>query len=251
MYSYIFAGFLILTTVSCQNRQHKIPDEIVKTDANITVAAKPEESGANTDELVEFFSDDSKIGSPHKNKIEISNFKKPDSDTSKFGNLATVKFYSLDANRKWKLKQIFEFDKDSLTDCDPKLKDFNNDGYKDITYVSDVAARGANELRKLFIYDKKKDELIYIKNSEHYPNMLYNKKLNCIDAFLVTGATSTVFLKINGDSLEEFAKIQNSEISGRTIYLIDKKGKEKLVRTDKIKADDIFARYKNFNPPEQ
>ncbi len=53
-----------------------------------------------------------------------------------------------------------------------QLEDFNNDGIKDMTYVSAVAARGANEVRRLFIYDKKRDELVYIKNSEDYPNPL-------------------------------------------------------------------------------
>jgi len=32
-------------------------------------------------------------------------------------------------------------------------------------------------------------------NAEEYPNMLYNKELDCIDAFLIHGGTSTVFFK--------------------------------------------------------
>ncbi len=248
MYSYIFICFLILTTASCQNQQYKISNEIVETNTNSIVAAKPEETSADTNELVEFFSDDSKIGSRHKNKIEISNFKKTD-DNIPNSNLVVIKFYSLYAGKQWKLKQTFEFEKDGIGDCDPKLEDFNNDGYKDMTYISADGARGANELRRLFIYDKKKDELVYIKNSENYPNMLYNKKLDCIDAWLFYGGTSTVFLKIDGDSLKEFASV--SDYDGiRTINFIDKDGKEKLLRKDKIKEAG-FARYKNFNPLEE
>ncbi len=247
MYSYIFIGFLILTTVSCQNQQYKISDEIVETNTISIAVAKSKESNVNTEELVGFFSDDSNIGLPHRNKIEISNFKKSDGNISD-GNIAVIKFYSLDANKKWKLKQTFEFKKDQLSDCDPKLEDFNNDGFKDMTYVSAVAARGANEVRRLFIYDKKKDELTYIKNSEDHPNMLYNKKLDCIDSWSFHGGTSTVFLKIDGDSLKEFASVHND--ANRTIYLIDKNGKEKLLRKDKINEEDIYVRYKNFNPPE-
>jgi hypothetical protein len=237
-----------LTTASCQNQQYKISNEIVETNTNSIVAAKPEETSADTNELVEFFSDDSKIGSRHKNKIEISNFKKTD-DNIPNSNLVVIKFYSLYAGKQWKLKQTFEFEKDGIGDCDPKLEDFNNDGYKDMTYISADGARGANELRRLFIYDKKKDELVYIKNSENYPNMLYNKKLDCIDAWLFYGGTSTVFLKIDGDSLKEFASV--SDYDGiRTINFIDKDGKEKLLRKDKIKEAG-FARYKNFNPLEE
>ncbi len=245
MYSYIFIGFLILTTVSCQNQQYKISDKIVETNTNSSAVIKPEESTAPAKELVEFFSDDSKIGSPRRNKIEISNFKKSDGDISN-SNLVVIKFYSLDADRQWKLKQTFEFEKDGIGDCDPKLKDFNNDGYKDMTYITAHGARGANELRRLFIYDRKKDELIDIKNFDEYPNLVYNKKLDCIDAWLFYGGTSTVFLKIDGDSLKEFASV--SEYDGiRTVNVIDENGKKKLLRKDKIKEDG-FTRYKNFDP---
>lgn len=242
MYLHIFIGFLILAIASCHSQEHKISDESVKTNTNSIAVFKSEETNVDTEELVEFFSDDSKVGLPRRNKIEISEFKKLD------GNVAVINFYSLETNKEWKLKQTFEFEKDGLVDCDPKLEDFNNDGFKDMTYVSAVAARGANEVRRLFIYDKRKDELIYIKNSESYPNMQYNKELNCIDAWMFHGGTTTVFLRIDGDSLREFASVDNG--INRTVYLIDKNGKEKLLRTDKIKEEDIYTRYKNFNPPE-
>jgi hypothetical protein len=251
MYLQVFIGFLILAVVSCQNQQHKISDEIVETNINSATVSKSEEGNAPAEELVEFFSDDSNIGLPHQNRIEVSNFKKSDGDISN-GNIAVIKFYSLDTNKEWKLKQTFEFEKYGIPDGDPKLEDFNNDGFKDLTYVSAVAARGANELRRLFIYDKKKDELIYIKNSESYPNMQYNKELDCIDAWLFHGGTTTVFLKIDGDSLKKFASVDSPSIHNdnkRMIYLIDKNGREKLLRTDKIKEDG-YVRYKNFNPPE-
>ncbi len=122
---------------------------------------------------MELFTDDSNVGLPHRNKIEVSNFKNSDDDIT-IQNIAVIKFYSLDTNKEWKLKQTFEFEKDGIAECDPKFEDFNNDGFKDMTYVSAVGARGANELRRLFIYHKKKDELIYIKNSENYPNMRFS-----------------------------------------------------------------------------
>ncbi len=248
MYLYVFIGFLILAIASCQNQQHEISGEIVETNINSTTVSKSEEGNVFAKELVGFFTDDSNIGLPHRNKIEVSNFKNPDGDISN-SNIAVIKSYSLDSNKEWKLKQTFEFEKDGIADCDPKLEDFNNDGFKDMTYVSAVGARGANELRRLFIYDKKKDELIYIKNSENYPNMLYNKDLDCIDTWRFYGGYSTEFLKIDGDKLKEFASVETYN-ENRTIYLIDKNGKEKLLRTDKMKVEDGFLRYKNFNPPE-
>jgi hypothetical protein len=248
MYLSIFLGFLMLAIASCQNQQSKIPGEIIESNISSATISETEKKNATTEELVGFFSDDSNIGLPHRNKIEVSNFKKLNGNMSD-GNIAVIKFYSRDASKNWKLKQTYEFEKDSLTDCDAKLEDFNNDGLKDLTYISNVAARGANELRRLFIYNKKKDELTYIKNSEEYPNIQYNKELDCIDAWLFYGGTSTVFLKIDGDTLKGFASVETYNET-RTVDSIDKNGKRKLLRTDKVKVEDGFVRYKNFNPPE-
>lgn len=232
----------MLINLSCQNQQPDLSDKLTETNTNLTISSKSEPGNTDSKELVELFSEDSKIGLPYQNKVEISNFKKSD------GNIAEIKFYSLTEHKEWKLKQTFEFEKDGIADIDPKLEDFNNDGFKDLTYVSAVAARGANEIRKLFIYDKQKDELVYIKNSERYPNMLYNEKLNCIDGWLVHGATTTVFLQLEGEMLREFATVDTG--LERTINLIDKNGKRKLLRKDKIKEENIYERYKNFNPLE-
>jgi hypothetical protein len=245
MYLYIFVGALILSAASCRN-QYRASSQNIDTNSNLvskTPESKTENYKTENDELVEFFSDDSNIGVPGKNKIEISNFKKSN------GNIAVIKFYSLGENKDWKLKQTFEFEKEGIPDGDPKLEDFNNDSLKDITYVSNVAARGANELRRLFIYDKKKDQLIYIKDSQEYPNLQYNKELDCLDAWLFHGGVTTVFLRIDGDSLKKLASIEHRD-NDRAIHVIDKNGKAKLLRKDKISQDDFYTRYKNFDPPQ-
>ena len=230
IYQSIFIGFFVVASLACQSQQAQAVRNSAENNTNSmsNSLGNSDVSGEkeNVDELVESFSDDTKIGVSGKNKIEIFNFKKAE------GNVVQIKFYSLAENNEWKLKQNFEYEKDELTGCDPKISDFNNDGFKDVTYVSDVAARGANELRRLFIYDEKKDELIPIKNSEDYPSMLYNKKLNCVDAFLIHGTSTTVFLKIEGDMLKEFASVGNDG-SVRTIYSIGKDGKKKFYEKTK------------------
>lgn len=190
-------------------------------------------------ELKEHFVDSSNIGRKKLNKIELSLHNIEDSD------YVIIKFYSKANSKSWKLKQTFSFEKDGITSLDTKLSDFNNDGFKDMTYISAVAARGANEVRRLFIYDKTKDELIFMKNSEDYPNMLYNKELKCIDAFLVYGGSSTIFLKIKGDSLKEFAGVDLD--NSLTVYTVDKNGKQKIIRKDKT-TEWYYVRFKNYNP---
>ena len=193
----------------------------------------------DTAKLEEFYVDSVNIGRKKFNKIELSKYRTADSCW------VSIKFYSSSTGKSWTLKQTFGFEKDDIRDCDMKLSDFNNDGFKDMTYISAVAARGANQVRRLFIYDKIKDRLVYIINSEDYPNMLYNKTLNCIDAFLVYGGSSTVFLRIKGDSLVEFASVQLD--NDLRVYETDNKGVRKLIREDNA-TKMYFVRFKNYKP---
>ena len=189
----------------------------------------------------EIFVDSLSIGKKGQNKIELLKYRISDS------NYVIINFYAKRAG-EWKFKNKFEQDKDEVLRCDPEISDFNNDKSNDFTYVSTLAARGANQVRRLFIYDKINDQLIYIKNSDEYPNLLYNNELNCIDAFLVYGGCETVFLKLHGDKLVEFASVELSD--GLTVTTYDTKGKEKVIyRNKKIKGG--YTRYKNYKPLKQ
>ena len=86
-----------------------------------------------------------------------------------------------------------------------------------------------------------------MKNSDHYPNLQYNELLNCVDAWLVYGGSSTVFLKIEKDSLREFAGVSLEE-NQREIYIIDKKGKRKTLKKEFVKDLEVYTRYQNYNP---
>ncbi|SHG61605.1 hypothetical protein SAMN04488109_1091 [Chryseolinea serpens] len=191
--------------------------------------------------LEEFYVDSLNVGRKSFNKVEISKYRAIDS------MYVIIKFYSKQHSR-WKLKNEFRFEKDGIRGCEPQFTDFNNDKLNDITYVANVAARpGSNEMRRLFIYDVRDDKLVSMKNSLDYPNMLYNKKLNCIDALQVYGGCSTVFLKISGDSLRPFAEVELH--FGLTVTTYDKKGRAKIIFRDTTKKA-AFIRYQTFNPPK-
>ena len=215
--------------------------------ASLDVASTTSPAFENQDSeetRTEYFTDDHQIGRRGKNKIEIRCYSRGDQ------RFTELKFYARTDYGAWLEMQSFKFEKDGLTDCDPVIEDFNNDGFKDFTYQSDVAARGANEIRKLFIYDKELDELVYIKNSENYPNLAYNRKLRCVDAFLVYGATSTVFLRIEGDTLREFASVETG--TERIVTVTDKNGKQRVVHSEKMNPDnfeEIFRRFSSYSPP--
>lgn len=226
---------MLIVVLSCQSSHDKITASIAAADSAGATIRKFRGDAA---QLEEYFIDSTNIGRKSLNKIELSKYGGNDS------SYVTIRFFSKQ-NGKWEVKNEFHFQKDEITGCEPKLTDFNNDGLEDMTYVSGVAARGANEIRRLFIYDKNKDRLIFIKNSEDYPNILYNKELNCIDAFLMYGGCSTVFLTIKADSLVQFASVELMD--GLTVRTFDKQGNETIILQDTTnKAENI--RYKNFNP---
>lgn len=215
-------GLFLIFLISCQGRQET------------RVIA----GNSKHEHVEEYFADSLNVGRKSNNKIELSLFRMDDSI------FVVINFYSKQ-NEKWVLKNKYEFGKDGITRLDTKLSDFNNDGLNDMTYISAVAARGANEVRRLFIYDKDNDQLTLMKNSENYPNMLYNKELDCIDAFLVYGGCSTVFLKISGDSLKEFASVELFD--GLYVRTYDELGKEKFIYED-TSYKGHYERYKNYNP---
>ncbi|RSK48312.1 hypothetical protein EI291_11325 [Hymenobacter rigui] len=189
----------------------------------------------------EIFIDSVSIGRKRENRIDILKYKTSDSV------YVVINFYSK-SNSKWKLLNKYKFEKDYLSGIDPVITDFNGDGLNDVTYVSDVAARGSNEIRRLFIYRRESHDLMLVKNSELYPNMLYNKELKCIDALLLHGGCTTVFLKLVNDSLKATASVELSD----SVYVktYDEGGREKS-KVVRAAGDDEFIRYKNFNPLEE
>lgn len=149
---------------------------------------------------------------------------------------------------KWVLIQHEMIEKDGITSIDPKVSDFNNDGFLDLTFHYSTAARGANDVRKLYIFDTIKERLRMIKNSDHFPNLRYNKELDCIDAMLFYGCVATEFLRIEGDSLKQFAGVEacHDKIS---IYTYNKKGEVKYLTKEKImKQFSDFPRFINYQP---
>ena len=187
----------------------------------------------------EEFIDSLNIGSKGKFKLDLKKYRGLDSV------YVEIKFFEKQRS-KWNLKQNLKFGKDGITNCDVEIKDFNNDGFNDMTFQSSAAARGANEIRKLFIFDKLKGELTYIRNSENFPNIRYNKDLNCLDAFRVYGGTQTVFMKISKDTLWEFASVALFD-NRITILETDINGKETEIRNDKFEKD-MYTRYNNYKP---
>ncbi len=151
-------------------------------------------------------------------------------------------------NGSWNLIQKYQNTKDKISGLDPRMEDFNGDGYNDIAITTATAARSANEIRTLFIFKKETKRFTMIRNSENYPNLRYNAELRCVDAWIITAGCSTVFLKLTpADTLMEFAEV-SVEDGIRTSYEIDKNGKMKVLKKEKVSEDHEFERYINYKP---
>lgn len=185
----------------------------------------------NKSGLVDSFTDSLSIGRKGFDKVSLEQFKIADS------NYVVIRFFSKQAD-KWIIKNEFRLPKDEFANCTPRMSDFNNDDLNDFTYISAVGGRGGNEIRTLLLYNKQNDNLIYIKNSEDFPNMDYNKELNCIKSFALSGCSTTSFANIESDSLKEFARAEQCD--SITVYTYNKKGKERLILKRSLNADDAM-----------
>lgn len=133
--------------------------------------------------IIEIFVDSLNIGVKGKCKVELIKHRVYDDV------FVIIKFYVKGRNttkgtEHWMNTNTYSYETTAMMGFEPVISHFNNDNFNDITFISGTAARGANEVRRLFIYDNQNKNLVSIVNSEDYPNMLYNKKLDCIDAFL-------------------------------------------------------------------
>ncbi|MCC6724975.1 MAG: hypothetical protein IT258_10730 [Saprospiraceae bacterium] len=99
----------------------------------------------------------------------------------------------------------------------------------------------------MFIYDDNLNQLIFIKNSDEYPNLQYNELLNCVDSWAISSGSSTSFLSIEKDSFRMFAQVvaMDGELD---VYTYDKNGVPKLMLDKAIEEEDVFTRYKNYKP---
>ena len=237
--------------LSCNSKQEtkKVKDKAasIEITKNKAFLSDKQNVDISETEIVETFVDSLNIGEKGKCKIELIKHRVYDD------NYVIIKFYikgrhTIKDPETWMIQSNYSYETTALMGFEPNISDFNNDDYNDITFISETAARGANEVRRLFVYDNQKQELISIVNSQDYPNLLYNKELNCIDAFLVYGGCSTVFLNLKGDSLIKFASVELSDALTVTTYA--KKGKGKIIlktATNKVG----YIRYKNFRPLEE
>lgn len=217
-------------------------------DASDSIAVRPIDSLANKEAdttaahlaLLEIFVDSLEVGKKGHTKFELIKHRVFDDV------YAIVKCYTRGPHY-WYHQNTFFHESNSLRHFECTIADYNNDGYKDFTVISILAARSANEVRRLFIYEPEEKKFIAIKNAEDYPNMQYNAELDCIDALLVHGGSTTVFARIEGDSLKTFARVDNSD--HLTVSVYDKNGKEQVIRKDATgDGADTYTRYKNYKP---
>jgi hypothetical protein len=246
----IFLIIILTVLLSCNSKQGK--EKVIKI-SKASEATKNKFSSVDSQyldnsktEILETFVDSINIGEKGKCKIELIKHR------VYADYFVILKFYvkgryTTKDPETWMKTNTYCYETNTMLGFEPNISDFNNDNLNDITFISGSAVRGANEIRRLLVYDNKNEELISIVNSQSFPNMQYNKELNCIDAFIITGGTSTHFVRIKNDSLIEFASVHND--NNRTIYEIDKFGREKLLRKDTIIGNEnIYVRYRNYKP---
>jgi len=185
------------------------------------------------------FIDSLKIGIPGQFKLEIKQV-----PTFEDNAVVDFKFYRLE-NKRWTFIQSYEAIKDPISPLDIIISDYNGDGLNDLSFRSAIAARSINEIRSLFIFNK--NHLDTIKNATDFPNLKYNKELNCLDAWMVHGGCTTVFLKLKKDSLQEFASV-NINDTLLTVSEVNATGVDNIILKRRVLPDENLTRFKNYKP---
>ena len=179
-----FISIIILTILfSCDIKQHSERITPKSTNAEIlnsgnSLIETPKDSISNT-EIIETFVDSLNIGEKGKCKIELTKHRVYE------GNYIVIKFYRK-GQKTWYIQNRYSYGTNALMGFESNISDYNNDKFNDITFISGTAARGANEVRRLLIYDEQKQELISIVNSPDYPNMLIIGSLTALMHSLYT-----------------------------------------------------------------
>lgn len=200
-------------------------------------------SGFSFGQKTEFFSDSKTVIKPGKYKINITQ------RNNKTKSVVNFDLFRKSGN-KWSKIQNGSFKKPSDLPLSVTTdEDLNNDGYNDLKIFYAQAARGANEIEKLLIFNPKTQKLVEIINSQEYPNLHYNAKRNCITSYMFYGGNATYFLHIKQNRLEGFGKV---EFSNDSIYSYRIKNKQEvLLKKQAYKSNDGAVFFSNFDPVEE
>lgn len=169
---------------------------MIKTLTIIFLAIMYFSNYSEEDKLYESFIDSTIVEDNLKFKIEFYRYGNSEDEE----HWVKVEFYKQDKNN-WLEVLSYETERNQTQISRPELKDLNNDGYLDFSYVPFLAARGANELREHFLYNKDSNNYVHIKNSSYYPNLSYNEYLMSYTAWAFHGGTTQYFLSLESDTL--------------------------------------------------
>ena len=143
---------------SCNSKQgskkaiDKVETGTIKN--NDTSLAEKQIVATSNTAIIDTFIDSLNIGEKGKCKIELIKHRVYDDI------YVIIKFYIKGSNsikdpETWMVQNNYCYETTTLMGFEPNISDFNNDSFNDITFISGTAARGANEIRRLFIYDNK------------------------------------------------------------------------------------------------
>ena len=136
-------------------------------------------------------------------------------------------------------------------DLNPIISDYNKDGYNDIVFTSGEAARGANNIQTMVLFNASTHTLTWIKNSEQFANLSYNPALDCVIAWLFHGGVSTAFLHIEHDSLVQFALVEKYDTEINAYEYIN--GQTRIIAhfIDTNSTFSYFPLFCNFSPIQE
>lgn len=152
------------------------------------------------------FQDSLHIGECGKYKVQIKQEYLDDSES-----LLSINLYEKNIE-SWMLIQSLIDTTYDVQNIDVMLNSLNANVWNDLSFQCALAGRGANEIRKYYLFDKENNEFVSIKNSPDYPNISYDADSNCFMSVGYSGTIMIEFLHLEEDSLVSFGSSELDDI---------------------------------------
>ncbi|KMQ64197.1 hypothetical protein ACM39_16870 [Chryseobacterium sp. FH2] len=204
-----------------------------------TESFKKELQNSFNSDTIKTFTDSISIGKKGFNKVTLQTI----SENNKLKTLS--KFYSRKKN-SWYLEYSFLDPENNFIFENPKIVDFNNDGYNDFTYTYAKNKLSGDEFKYLFIFQGN-NTISYVEQSYKYPNFYFDKNTNLLSTRSSLD-NRTIFMKLSGNILLPIAVVEQQK--DRIAVSIYEKDKEKIIYIDSINTYRKYTRFKNYTPLE-
>lgn len=161
-------------------------------------------------------------------------------------NSSQIQFYFKEkVGQKWNIIDSYHRESTEVLQPDIQFKDYDFDGYKDLSFNSDLGINGSNEMRTIILFKPNGNKIKVIEASPEFPNLRIDNKRKFLISTIFSGSTENIFFRFKNDTIEKIAMLEFDN------SLVLKKYKNGKLISEKIIENiscDRYSRFSNYEP---